>query len=257
MRKSLTKEQFIERAILIHNNQYSYKDVDYINNSTKVKIICKIHGPFFQKPNSHIDGKCGCPSCGRNKSEISRRLTTEEFVTRAKAIHGDRYDYSNTTYVTNKTKIDIFCKLHGYFKQEAYSHINRSNSGCLYCGHLGISNKAIRWLIEIAQRQNINIQHAFNGKEFKIPKTRFKADGYCKETNTIYEFYGDRWHGNPAIYSSNEKCHPFSNYTAEQLFLKTQNREQQLKNLGYNVVSIWEQEYDKYTNERQSSKRKC
>ena len=51
---------FIEKANLVHNNKYDYSLVNYINNKTKVKIICKIHGAFEQIPDSHLRGR-GCP----------------------------------------------------------------------------------------------------------------------------------------------------------------------------------------------------
>jgi hypothetical protein len=44
--KKLTKEEFIQRALLIHNNKYLYDKVNYINTQTKVIITCPIHGDF-------------------------------------------------------------------------------------------------------------------------------------------------------------------------------------------------------------------
>ena len=49
------------------------------------------------------------------------------------------------------------------------------------------------------KRDNIYIQHAINDKEYLIEGTRYHADGFCKDTNTIYEFHGDYWHGNPKL----------------------------------------------------------
>ncbi len=49
--------------------------------------------------------------------------------------------------------------------------------------------------------EGIYIQYALNDGEYQIPGTRYKADGYCSETNTIYEFHGDYWHGNPSKFS--------------------------------------------------------
>lgn len=246
MPKRLTKQQFIANAKVLHGNKYDYSQVKYVNNSTPVTIICKVHGTFQQKPNSHVDAKCGCPICGDTKGRISKRLTTEEFISRARKIHGDKFDYSKTVYITNTSKVKILCHLHGYFEQEAYSHINRSFSGCPHCGNLGISKKAIDWLIQLSKEQNLNIQTAYNGGEYKIPGTKYKADGYCNQTNTIYEFYGDKWHGNLNVFDCNQKCHPFSSKTAKQLNDKTIKREQEIKALGYNLISIWEQEFDKY-----------
>jgi very-short-patch-repair endonuclease len=61
---------FIEKAKLIHNNKYDYSLVKYINNKTKVKIICPEHGIFEQLPSAHLQGQ-GCPKCKKSKMESS------------------------------------------------------------------------------------------------------------------------------------------------------------------------------------------
>ena len=55
MRKKTTKE-FIESAKNIHGDKYDYSKVEYVNNSTKVCIICPEHGEFWQTPNNHVNG---------------------------------------------------------------------------------------------------------------------------------------------------------------------------------------------------------
>lgn len=62
------------------------------------------------------------------------QLTTEEFIKRAKALHGDTYDYSETVYIDSKTKVKIKCKKHGIFEQMASNHIHsKIKAGCPYC----------------------------------------------------------------------------------------------------------------------------
>lgn len=63
------KEWFISQANLIHNNMYDYKLVEYINNKTKVKIICSVHGMYEQAPVFHIHRKNGCPKCKSSQGE--------------------------------------------------------------------------------------------------------------------------------------------------------------------------------------------
>ena len=101
------------------------------------------------------------------------------------------------------------------------------------------SNQCIQWLESIMKNNNIHIQHAMNGGEYKIPGTRYKADGYCAETNTIYEFHGDYWHGNPLIYESHYINQ--ANYKSMgELYQKTIEKEEKIKELGYNLVVMWE-----------------
>lgn len=62
MLKRLTKQEFIEKARAKHGCKYDYSKVEYINNHTKVCIICPEHGEFWQTPNKHLSGQ-GCPKC--------------------------------------------------------------------------------------------------------------------------------------------------------------------------------------------------
>lgn len=66
-RKSI--DTFIEEARKVHGDTYDYSKVKYVNNNTKVTIICPIHGEFEQTPISHLRG-CGCSKCNRSKLEI-------------------------------------------------------------------------------------------------------------------------------------------------------------------------------------------
>ena len=68
----LTKNEFIERAQVIHKGKYDYSNVDYINYSTKVRIICPEHGEFWQTPNNHLFG-VGCPACPQSLLEGGMR----------------------------------------------------------------------------------------------------------------------------------------------------------------------------------------
>lgn len=63
-----------------------------------------------------------------------RQLTTDDFITRAKEIHGDTYDYSETIYIKRCEYVDVICPKHGKFKIIAGRHINPEHSfGCSLC----------------------------------------------------------------------------------------------------------------------------
>jgi hypothetical protein len=107
------------------------------------------------------------------------------------------------------------------------------------------SYQSIAWLEHIMYQENVHIQHAENGGEYNIPNTRYKVDGYCQETNTVYEFYGDFWHGNPSVFESNffnAVCYK----TAGELYIKTLERERIITQLGYNLVTMWESQWERY-----------
>ena len=132
MRKKLTTEQFIEKAKKIHGNKYDYSKVNYINNNTDICIICPKHGKFRQKPKGHLEGK-GCKECAKEILSEKRKMDTEEFIKRAKKIHGDKFDYSKTDLKNRNEKgeICIICPIHGEFWQNPTSHL--CGKGCKKC----------------------------------------------------------------------------------------------------------------------------
>ena len=117
---------FIERARAIHGEKYDYSKVQYINSSTKVAIVCPIHGSFLQSPEKHLRGQ-GCPECGGTKKN-----TVKTFIEKARRVHGEKYDYSKVEYKNNKTPVVIICPEHGEFLQRPDSHL--VGKGCDRCG---------------------------------------------------------------------------------------------------------------------------
>ena len=132
-KRKKTAEAFIEQAKVLHNNKYDYSNVEYINNHTKVCIVCPEHGEFWQTPNCHLNGQ-GCPNCCKNK-----QITTEGFIKKAREVHGDKYDYSKVNYVNNRTKVCIICPEHGEFWQTPDRHMR--GQGCFNCGVLKRAEK--------------------------------------------------------------------------------------------------------------------
>jgi hypothetical protein len=127
-----TLEQFIEKAVKVHGNFYSYENFVYTNANGKSIINCPLHGNFTQSAGSHCRG-CGCPICGYTKISISKSTnTTEDFILRAKKVHGDKYDYTSTIYTGSSSKLTINCPLHGEFLQTYSNHLN--GKGCRKCG---------------------------------------------------------------------------------------------------------------------------
>ena len=110
----------------------------------------------------------------------------------------------------------------------------------------GWSRKAISWLDSIASKEKIEIQHALNGGEVAFPLGKGKlarVDGYCKSTNTVYEYYGDYYHGNPKKYGADE-YNKICKRTHGELYDKTMKREQMIKALGVNFICIWESDWN-------------
>lgn len=75
--KYTDRETFIEKAKVVHGNKYDYSKVEYINNKTKVCIICPIHGEFWITPSNHLLGR-GCRECGIIKQQENAKKRKED-----------------------------------------------------------------------------------------------------------------------------------------------------------------------------------
>ncbi len=348
-----TTDDFITEVLSIRGNLYDYSLVDYRGTHNKIKIICRLHGPFEQTPNNHLSKKQGCPLC-KKKTPTKPSI----FFRRALEKHGTTYDYSLVEYKHAHSKIIIICPIHGSFLQTPSCHINH-DQGCPQCAperfkrtnlrNLGVDNprksevvknkikqtcfnrygvenphqnkeiqekikqtnlknhgveyhkqkhmlnilplledrdwlvgqyitnnksaaqiaaelkidtttvceylrkveikirqhywtssKCNQWLDNIRLEQNIVIIPEYR---FNLSNKKHKADGYCVDTNTIYEFYGDYWHGNPNVYDGGAlNC--VIGKTMGELFDATIKREHMIKSLGYVVVTMWEQDWN-------------
>lgn len=224
-----TYETFCEKANKIHNNLYNYKDFVYVNSKTKGIIHCSIHGPFEQKPYAHLSMKQGCFTCGGRTP-----LTQEVFLKRAKEMHGAQFDYSQFIYTTYDTKGTVICSIHGPFDIKPAKHLGRGD-GCPDCGG-SISKGETKWL------DSLNLPNIIRNKQIIINGKQIRPDAFDPTTNTLYEFNGDYWHGNPMYYDQN-KLHPKVPKTFGELYQATLNREKLIKDAGYNLVSIWESDF--------------
>jgi hypothetical protein len=134
----LSTQSFIEKSRKVHGDKYDYSLVDYIRSNSKVKIVCPVHGVFEQTPNNHIMGM-KCIKCANEENGLNRTLSTDDFIKRSKEKHGDRYDYSETNYISSEKKLKIICRTHGSFMQLPNSHWQRGQ-GCPKCGRWSLLN---------------------------------------------------------------------------------------------------------------------
>ena len=182
-KRKLTTEQFIERAKQIHGDEYDYSKVNYIDKTTKICIICRKHGEFWQRPSDHLDGY-GCLECARE----SRKLTTEEFIKRAQEIHGNKYDYSKVNYIDNKTKVCVICPKHGEFWQTPGNHIGNKQE-CPECART--ESHGEREIKRILEEFQVDFQQEkiFDGC---IAKRKLPFDFFLPKQNIVIEFQGEQ-----------------------------------------------------------------
>ena len=115
MARKKTLEEFKNDVQKVHGDKYILDDVVYVDNKTKVKLLCPKHGEFWMTPNCLLSGQ-NCPQCAME--ELSKRMThkKEEVVKRLKQVHGDKYVFDNIEYVNMLTKVTVVCPQHGEFK---------------------------------------------------------------------------------------------------------------------------------------------
>lgn len=210
-----TTDTFIIAAKESHGDKYDYSKTVYKNMNEPVEIICAEHGPFFQLPYLHLGGSI-CPSCSRKLNGVKRRITKEEFIERAKTVHGDKYDYSKVEYVTEKHKVCIICPEHGEFWQTPDKHLQ--GNGCPKCvyPYSKAENEILEYVKDAVSGENV-IAHdraVLGGRELDI---------FIPSKNVAIEYNGLYWHDKDRNYhlKKTEDCNA----------------------LGISLIQVFEDEY--------------
>lgn len=230
LRKINTKtfEQFIKEANNIHDNKYDYSKAEYINDKTKVCIICPEHGEFWQTPNNHLVGH-GCPKCAFDKNKDVNRNSLTDFIEKAKKVHGDRYDYSKVKYVNNRTKICIICQKHGEFFQTPHQHL--TGCGCPNCQQSRLENKTKLILNELNIK---NIQHC--DKSYFDWLDKQHLDFYLPDYNVAIECQGIQ-HYKPIKYFGGEEKFKLTKHLDKEKRKKLEKHNIKLVYINYNFNS--------------------
>ena len=196
---TLNTNIFIERAKKIHGEKYDYSKVNYIDNKTKVCIIChekdengKEHGEFWQTPTGHIDKKTKCPRCTKN-----HRYTTEEFMDKLPEWVKEKYDFSKFKYKRTHDKSVVICKEHGEFLMSPHNILK--GIGCPGCSEsklereirLFLKKNNIDFLIEYKPTTEFNKQTI----DFFLPKLKIgiECQGIQHFIPTDFAGHGKNW----------------------------------------------------------------
>ena len=196
--KRLTTEEFIKRAKQIYGDRFDYSETEYINATTKLKIICKLHGEHLLLPHHHLNGTAGggCPKCGKASINSKRKLTQEQFLERVKNIKGLSFD--KTVYVDKRKRVVVTCKIHGDYKTSA--EVLLKGNGCPKCKYsFGESQ------IEIILK-TLGIEYEVQKSFPTLRHLRLlKFDFYLPSYNACIEFDGEQHH-RPIEYWGGEKA---------------------------------------------------
>lgn len=197
-----THEEILQDFRKVHGDKYDYSKINYVNDSTKVCIIChekdkngNEHGEFWQRPNDHKHGK-GCPKCKADKTSKRCLDTKEDFINKSRKVHGDKYDYSKVDYCGDTVPVCIICKKHGEFWQKPNKH--KQGSGCPLCNlsHLEENTKLLLGQYNINYVCQQRFDWLLSSKNCKM-----SLDFYLPDYNIAIECQGIQHYKSNGYYS--------------------------------------------------------
>ena len=228
----LTTEEFIAMAKEIHGDKYDYSKSVYTRNNAKINIVCSTHGVFAQTPINHWKGN-NCPFCANITRAEAKTKSTELFIAEARAIHGNKYNYSDSVYTGVKNRLHIICPTHGSFEQTPNEHL--VGSGCQSCATYGFDYNipAILYYLSINNGEaykigitNSTVENRYY-KELDFIKVlwtkNFKTgkEAYLAEQNIKKKFEQFKYLGKPLLISGNTElfienvCPTFTSHSSE------------------------------------------
>lgn len=142
-------------------------------------------------------------------------MTTNEFIDKARKVHGNKYDYSNVEYKTTHEKVIIICPIHGEFEQEPSSHL--SGCGCRKC--VGTNKKDTKSFIKDAQK--------VHGKKYDYSKTEYKNDRTkllitCNKHGYFWQTPNNHLSGKGCPMCKFDKSHLLQKDTTESFIIKAE-----------------------------------
>ena len=183
---------------------------NYKNNKTKITIFCneidkltgKVHGEFTTDSTSLLHSKVGCPKCSG-----CHHFTTEEFIERAKIVHGNKYTYEKTVYINNRTKIIITCPVHGDFEIIPDNFIRRKD-GCKKCsnskGELALIKELERLKISYINHSRVDSSKIENCPNKNYVEIDFKLN--FEDREIWIEFQGEQhYHESPGRFHDHRR----------------------------------------------------
>lgn len=188
MAKKLTQDEWVQKA-KEKFPWFDYNLVDYKGSDSKVTIICPQHGKFVKTAHSFLRSKCGCSKCATIQRAVSNSDTRESFIEKAKAVHGDYYDYSKVDYIKSEVEVCIICPKHGEFWQTPQSHLRGKD--CQLCAHPS-TRKSLSQFIEDARK--------IHGNKYDYSKVKYEKNDtpviiICPEHGEFSQRSNDHLHG--------------------------------------------------------------
>lgn len=211
----LTTPQLVERARAYWGSRFDYSKTTYVNESSKVKIICREHGEFEQVMRHHIQGRLGCSACRGVVTD------TDSFIA-AVAAHGFPLTFEDVEYTNNQGEVILTCSLHGPYKTVA-DYAVQGYVTCNGCKSAHSSAKE-REVAEFIREVCPNIEVRTN--VYGVLPTQ-ELDIYIPELHLAVEFNG--------LYYHSSRFKPINYHYQKYL---------QCKERGIRLLQVWEDDWD-------------
>jgi hypothetical protein len=189
--QKINKEEFIKRSQYQWGDIYDYSLFEELPPAGQmIKIICKRHKAVFsQEPRSHYRGHTGCKKCislklsGNEKTKgkyKTQNELNEDFIIRARAIHGDIYNYDNFIYKSTTTNGKIVCSKYGEFLQSPSNHLNGTK-----CPKCSIENLSSGTFKQMCLEKGVNYHRALKRQQAGLSDEKIFSDGYIRNLREI------------------------------------------------------------------------
>lgn len=175
---------FVRRCMETHGSKYDYSKVRYVKMLQKVCIVCPIHGEFWQSAVHHMKGR-GCAPCSKERGKMAITKSNEDYIRECTVVHKNKYDYSATVYIGQVSNVNIICRVHGTFTQNAGNHL--SGKGCNRCMYK--SEQDTRDIIERLTGCRFDKTRFYDPN---ISLSFYELDGYCSELSMAFEYHGEQ-----------------------------------------------------------------
>jgi glutaredoxin len=150
----------------------------YQGTKNKSSFKCDM-GHEWEVGLASVLGGNGCPTCNID----SQRYTTKEFIKLAKAVHGERYDYSKVNYFNAKNKVEIVCKKHGPFWLLPLNHIQGHRSGCKEC----VFDSLRLTTEEFIQKSRLRHGDKYDYSKVEYKTNHDKVELICREHGSFWQ----------------------------------------------------------------------
>ena len=200
-------ESFKILAKDVHKDKFDYSRVVYVDNKTKINILCNTcKNRFDQKPTIHLSGK-GCPNCWKNRNreeKIYNRTSVEEVSKICNVIFNDTLDFTKSECVTSNDKMKVFCKKCNTEFEQYKGHLVRG-VGCQKCSKEDRESKPEKLITKLLLDKGVvfNKEHSFEDCTFK---NKLRFDFYIPSISMCIEYQGQQ-HYKPIEIFGGEKAY--------------------------------------------------